>query len=170
MADRVTAKGSVHVSLEEQIIEWSAARQPWQRAVMRRVATGQVFSDRDYENLVDAILSSGDVGGDRFSLEHLPQVTPGDPPVRLVSIEHPQHVNALTSDNPLTFEDAGFTIVYGDNASGKSGYARLLKRIARSRHREEVLSDVYRDTPLVKPTAALTVRVGDKESRSDGQR
>lgn len=108
-------------------------------------------------------MSSGDVGGDSFSLEHLPQVTPGDAPVRLVSIEHPHHVNALTSDNPLTFEEAGFTIVYGDNASGKSGYARLLKRIARSRHREEVLSDVYRDTPLAKPTAALTVRVGDKE-------
>lgn len=125
---------------------------------------GHVLSDEDYDHLVDALVASKAVGDANFGLEQLPQVKAGDPPVRLVSIAQPEHVNALTSDKPLTFEATGLTIIYGDNASGKSGYARLLKRIARARHQEEVLSDVFRDTALAKPRAALTVRVGDDES------
>jgi hypothetical protein len=151
------------VSLEEQIVEWSASRPPWQRAVLRRVAMGNALSDKDYDDLVDARVSSKELEDVNFGLEQLPQVNAGDSPVRLVSIANPEHVNALTSDKPLTFEETGLTLIYGDNASGKSGYARLLKRIARARHREEVLSDVFRDTALTKPRAALTVRVGDKE-------
>ncbi len=71
--------------------------------------------------------------------------------------------NALESENPLTFEATGLTVIYGDNGSGKSGYSRLLKPIARAREREEILSDVFRDTALVKPSAVLTVRVGEVE-------
>ena len=71
-------------------------------------------------------------------------------------------MNALASDQPLTFEPNGLTIVYGDNGSGKSGYARLLKRITRARHQEEVLSDIFRDTAVEKPTASLLVRIGDQ--------
>jgi energy-coupling factor transporter ATP-binding protein EcfA2 len=96
-------------------------------------------------------------------LAQLPQAAPGDSPVKLVSIEQPEHVNALASEAPLTFEPSGLTIAYGDNASGKSGYARLLKRITRSRHQEDVLSDVFRDTSLATPTATLKVRIGDDD-------
>jgi energy-coupling factor transporter ATP-binding protein EcfA2 len=152
------------VPLEEQIVEWSASRPPWQRVVLKRVAMGHVLSDEEYDQLVDALVSSKEVGDANFGLEQLPQVKAGDPPVRLVSVAHPEHVNALTSDKPLTFEGTGLTLIYGDNGSGKSGYARLLKRIARARHQEEVLSDVFRDTALMKPRAALTVRVSDNET------
>jgi energy-coupling factor transporter ATP-binding protein EcfA2 len=152
------------VSLEDQVVEWGASRPPWQRAVLRRVAVGHVLSDRDYDQLVDALAASKEVGDASFGLEQLPRVKAGDPPVRLVSIAHPEHVNAIASDTPLTFEATGLTIIYGDNASGKSGYARLLKRIARARHQEEVLSDVFRDTALAKPGATLTVSVGGHET------
>lgn len=151
------------MALEEQIIEWSQTRPPWQRAVLRRVATGNLFTDGDYDQLVEEIVGSKPTPDVSFGLGELPQTDPGDLPVRLVSIDKPEHVNALESDEPLTFETNGLTIIYGDNASGKSGYARLLKRITRARHQEEVLSDVFRDTSVAKPTASLTVRVGDRE-------
>jgi predicted ATPase len=48
----------------------------------------------------------------------------------------------------LTFEEAGLTIIFGDNGTGKSGYARLLKRITRARHQEEILSDVIGSATL----------------------
>lgn len=151
------------MSLEEQIVEWSASREPWQRLVLRRVAQGEVLSDEDYDELVDALLLPRSVEDAEFTLEHLPQVESTDPPVRLLSIARPEHINALASDEPLTFKASGLTIIYGDNASGKSGYARLLKRIARARSREEILTDVFRDTALAKPKAALTVMVDDDE-------
>lgn len=155
------------MALEELIVAWSKDRPAWQREVMRRVAVGDVLSDADYDQLVEEIVGPKELPEPSFGLEQLPQAAPEDLPVRLVSIERPEHVNALESRDPLTFEPHGLTIVYGDNASGKSGYARLLKRIMRARHQEDVLTDVFRDTSLAKPTAVLSVRIGDEEESLD---
>ena len=128
---------------------------------MRRVAAGEVFSDEDYDRLIEIIVEARALSAGPFGLEQLPQAGSEGLPVCLLAIEKPEHVNALESQEPLTFEQQGLTIVYGDNGSGKSGYARLLKRITRARHQEDVLTDVFRDTSLAKPTAALSVRIGD---------
>ena len=151
------------MALEEDIVGWSKERPAWQREVMRRVAAGDVLSDGDYEILVEDIIMAKELPPPQFGLEQLLQAASDDLPVCLVAIEKPEHVNALESQEPLTFQPQGLTIVYGDNGSGKSGYARLLKRITRARHQEEVLTDVFRDTSLAKPTAALSVRIGDAD-------
>lgn len=151
------------MALEEDIVSWSKERPAWQREVMRRVAAGDVLSDGDYEKLVEDIVTAKELPAPLFGLEQLPQAAPEDLPVCLVAIAKPEHVNALESQEPLTFEQQGMTIVYGDNGSGKSGYARLLKRITRARHQEDVLTDVFRDTSLAKPTAVLSVRIGDAD-------
>lgn len=151
------------MALEELIVAWSQERPAWQREVMRRVAAGEVLSSKDYDLLLEAIVEAKEVPAGQFGLEQFPQTVSGDLPVSLVAIENPEHVNALESKEPLTFGLQGLTIVYGDNGSGKSGYARLLKRIARARHKEDVLTDVFRDTSLSQPTAALSVRIGGTE-------
>lgn len=155
------------MALEQLIVAWSKDRPAWQREVMRRVAVGDVLSDADYDQLVEDIVGAKEISEPSFGLEHLPQAAPQALPVRLVSIERPEHVNALESRDPLTFEPHGLTIVYGDNASGKSGYARLLKRISRARHQEDVLTDVFRDTSLAKPRAVLSVLIGHEEESLD---
>jgi energy-coupling factor transporter ATP-binding protein EcfA2 len=151
------------VALEELIIAWSKERPLWQREIMRRVAAGEALSAEDYDRLLEDIVQAREVPESEFGLEQLPKAASDDLPVCLLAIEKPEHVNALESNNPLTFEPKGLTIVYGDNGSGKSGYARLLKRIARARHREDILTDVFRDTALARPTALLSVKVGEVE-------
>ena len=151
------------MALEQLIVAWSKERPAWQREVMRRVAAGETFSDDEYDRLVEVIVEATELPAGEFGVAQLPQAAAEDLPVCLVAIEKPEHVNALESREPLTFEPRGLTIVYGDNGSGKSGYARLLKRIARARHREDVLTDVFRDTSLAQPTAALSVRIGQAE-------
>ncbi len=153
------------MALEERIVAWSKERPNWQRKIMRRAAMGELLSDADYDRLIDDIVATDTGPAATFGLEHFPKTGTDDPPVRLLSIAKIEHVNALASEQPLTFQPEGLTIVYGDNASGKSGYARLLKRIARVRHQEEVLSDVFRDTATEKPTAALSVRIGDRDEK-----
>lgn len=151
------------MALEELIVAWSKDRPAWQRDVMRRTATGDLLSDDDYDRLIENIIASDTGVEANFGLEHFPKATAEDPSVQILSIAQTEHVNALSSDQPLTFEPNGLTIVYGDNGSGKSGYARLLKRITRSRHQEEVLSDVFRDTAMEKSTARLSVRIGNQD-------
>ncbi len=147
--------------LEHQIIEWTASRPTWQKSVLKRVATGNLYSEEEYDRLADDLCLNKPFSEVTLEIKDLPHVEEETPPVRLISIADPEHVNALSSKNPLTIGVTGLTIIYGDNASGKSGYARLLKRIAQARHQEEVLTDVFRDNGLEKPTAVVTVQIGE---------
>src|ERR1041385_2905743 len=140
------------MALEEQIVAWSKERPAWQREIMRRVAAGPVLTDADYVWLIEVITEETPIPEPSFGLEQLPQVQASASSVRLLEIRAADHVNALESKEPLTFGAQGITIVYGDNGSGKSGYARLLKGITRARHQEDVLTDVFRDTSLAKPS------------------
>ena len=151
------------MALEEQIVAWSKERPAWQREIMRRVASGTVLTDADYVWLIEVITKEMPIPEPSFGLEQLPQAQVSASSVGLLEIRAADHVNALESKEPLTFGAQGITIVYGDNGSGKSGYARLLKRITRARHQEDVLTDVFRDTSLARPSAVLVVRVGDVE-------
>ena len=148
------------MALEEQIVEWSASRPGWQRLVLQRVATGDGLSNEDYDQIIDNFVADKPGHDVTFGLADLPKTTAEDPPVRLVSIAKPEHVNALASEHPLTFEPNGLTLIYGDNGSGKSGYARLLKLVTRARDQEDILTDVFHDTSLEKPSANLSIRIG----------
>jgi hypothetical protein len=60
-------------------------------------------------------------------------------------------------DEKLTFIRAGLTVVYGDNGSRKSGYARILKQVCRARigsRSEIILPNIYDANP---GTPAATV-------------
>jgi energy-coupling factor transporter ATP-binding protein EcfA2 len=147
------------MALEEKIVEWSVGKPDWQRMVLRRVADGEPLSEVDYDTLVDDLVAGRPVAAIDFKLEHVPHSQPGGPQVQLVSVSNLKNVNALASETPLTFSQKGLTVVYGDNAAGKSGYARVLKSVTRARHQEDVLSDVFRDTGVLKPEAELEATV-----------
>lgn len=55
---------------------------------------------------------------------------------------------------------SGLTIVYGENAAGKSGYTRILKKVWRSRAVEEVLGDVLSGAAPMRATATVHFDVG----------
>ena len=148
--------------LEEQIVAWSKGRPAWQRIVLRAVAVGSPISPEVLGQLVDAMVAGESIGDASLEIGQLTTSAAQTPPVSLDSISEPTHVNALSTTTPLTFPERGLTVVYGDNGSGKSGYARLLKLITRSRHNEDVLSDVFRDTAVDQPGATLAVNVGDR--------
>lgn len=52
--------------------------------------------------------------------------------------------------------------MYGDNGSGKSGYARLIKAMSNARHRSEILPNVYRQAPD-EASGVLHYRVGGND-------
>ena len=148
-------------TLAQLIVEWSAKRPDWQQEVLYKAARGEVVQESDYDQLIDKILNPG-TPTTPLSVSDFPQTTALEPQVRLQSVANTEHVNALVSGEQLTFEVEGLTIVYGDNGSGKSGYAKLLKDIARARHKGEILTDVFNDTAQNKPSASISVEIGGK--------
>nr|WP_292999924.1 AAA family ATPase [Nevskia sp.] len=72
-----------------------------------------------------------------------------------------RNVNALAPDQRLTLHRLGLTIIYGDNGSGKSGYARILKKVCRARmsgRTEEIAADIYDVSPGT-PSATIEYSV-----------
>lgn len=53
--------------------------------------------------------------------------------MQLVALHDLTGVNALAPDQQVTFGATGLPVINGDNASGKSGYARVLKAGAGAR-------------------------------------
>ena len=67
-----------------------------------------------------------------------------------------RNVNRLVDGQEIAFNDR-MTVVYGENASGKTEYARVLKQAAGVRSAARVLPDVYTSSPG-KPTAFIEAR------------
>ena len=141
--------------IEERIVAWSKQRPHWQQIVLQSVADGRAPSEEALAELIEATVEGKRLPGGELNIGHLLASGADAPPVSLESVSELTHVNALSTNAPLTFPGGSLTIVYGDNGSGKSGYARLLKRIAKSRHNEPVLTDVFRDTRVDEPKANL---------------
>jgi len=150
------------MTIEEEIILWAKDRPAWQRAVLRRAALGMPFDTPYYDELARQLCDQADLEADaEFTIEIAQTGSPNERSVRVAAISDIRHVNALTPGVELTFETAGITVVYGDNGSGKSGFARLLKRATKARHEEEILSDVFTDDASSRPRAKLSLLVGD---------
>ena len=77
----------------------------------------------------------------------------------LHSIFHHRGVNALAENQSLRFSPR-LTVVYGDNAAGKTGYIRILKSACRARGQEEILGSVVSGAAPPAPVVAIKYRLG----------
>ena len=85
------------------------------------------------------------------------------PVLRLVNLKHLRGVNALIDDQEIVF-NPHMTLCYGENATGKTGYVRILKRLASVKSAEDVLPDIYAVAP---PSPSAIITYQDQEARSE---
>ena len=82
----------------------------------------------------------------------------------LKSITCIENVNALPNGSELPIGHEGVTIIYGENASGKSGFARILKRACNARDKHDtILKNVFQQTASGNPKAKFKIKVGNSE-------
>lgn len=139
------------------ILSWSADRPMWQRDALRRIISKGALDQIDHQEL-ENLFRNGPQAVDMtgaplvplaLASEHLPETPTGTQAVSIHSIGNLQHVNRLLAGQTLSFGTApGLTVVYGDNGSGKSGYARVIKRACRTRGAVATIqSDVFLPAP-----------------------
>ena len=137
------------VSVLDAVLQWSASRPLWQRDALRRLVT-----EGSVERAQVTAYAAACLGEDPGTLEplvqdHVPASASDEQPVAVLGIHSATNVNSLAPGEHLTFAENGLTIVYGDNGSGKSGYARILKAVTRTRASERVHNDIFKDPSLV---------------------
>ena len=146
----------------QDILQWSAARPLWQQDALRRLVSHGRLSSLDIEELASLCKSPHGLSDANQPIPldktHLPQHSSADNSVSLSSLTHHRGVNALAPDQAISFGPQ-LTVVYGDNASGKSGYTRILKRACRARRDEDVLGNVLAGTLPIAPSATIAYSI-----------
>ena len=114
----------------DQIISWSRGCPVWQRDALRRLVLKGELSDADISALTEVCKSERGLASVQAAkpLErvHLPGNGAGSECVTVHSLFHESGVNALAENQTLNF-CSGLTVVYGDNAAGKSGVHKDLQ-------------------------------------------
>ena len=149
----------------EDELNWSEdnRRPVWQRDALRRLVMGGELSDEDLSSLAEICKSGHGLAEPQevvpLAREHVPDEGGEATSVSLHSIFHHRGVNALAENQTLRFSPC-LTVVYGDNAAGKTGYIRILKTACRARGQEEILGNVVVGVAPPAPVVAIKYTLG----------
>jgi len=158
----VTTSNPNH-DIATEILGWSKERPGWQRDALRRLFSAGDITPKEIDDLVQLAKAARGLtkhlAPQVLTKEHLATKGAGGEAVSLVSLTHHRGANALAAEQTVTF-GPHLTIVYGQNAAGKSGYARILKQACRSRVTEKILANVLSGTAPATLRATIRFREG----------
>jgi hypothetical protein len=131
-----------------EICAWATKRPYWEQAALAQVFPGDPLDDHAYIRLVHHFLQDAGLEAtnpDRPSpkLDHSVHVEARMQASErhVTQLSNLQNINALVPGQILSF-GPHLTIVYGENGSGKSGYARVLGSAGVCRGNREILPNV----------------------------
>ena len=116
-------------STSDDIRKWLHKQPDWLQDTSERLLKQGSLNPADIKDLVARVKTAEGqrVTGHR-AFDSLAQPSTAGLDLRLKSISGLAGIEGLAPRRPLTFGTANLTVVYGHNGSGKSSYARLLKR------------------------------------------
>jgi energy-coupling factor transporter ATP-binding protein EcfA2 len=151
------------MTLEGELADWVATRPDWQKEAVARFCRNESLSAQDVGEIADQLIAGTYPASQGVTAKDIPGTSETGEPVRLLAVADVAGVNALLSDQLLAFSDSGLTIVYGDNASGKSGFARLIRQAVTARIKADLLGDVFaKEHP--DQSASFAYKVGDVDA------
>lgn len=131
-----------------EIIEWVHDQPYWVQLAVSQLCANQEITDDLVDNLLAALKTadgqSKDHKIDLPSLLKARSTSVGD--IRLLSVGDIEGIDALAPRSPLPF-DQKLSVIYGNNGSGKSGYARILKRLCGKPNALELQPNVFEVLP-----------------------
>ena len=154
------------------LTEWANGQDHWLRKLVGEVIeTRDKLSDERIAGLYDCLCREKEiVSGDPCVVEMLSAEgfdIPTQATVQLNSLQHIENVNAIAENQEIKFHER-MTICYGENASGKTGYVRIIKnaawRTTMASPVDPVLSNIYRNRGKEIPQAKFKFTVGGQES------
>lgn len=159
------------MSVLEQIVEWTRSLRSWQREAVRRLLQQESLTAED-ESQLCSMLKAANGLADPVSGAGIPMpiavsalpTTRTRQSVVLKKMHSLKHVNALAADQCLGFAPSGVTVIYGENAAGKSGYSRALKKACHAREKKAaVLPNVFERDTKRQPQAAFDLSLDGTE-------
>jgi hypothetical protein len=148
------------LDVNAEILKFSKELYPWQCEALRRLLKNPDLTQDDKQNILERAsidhqvkASPSPVPDTTLKEQELPSKVAG-PRISLLGMRNLESVNALKSGTRLAFGRA-MTVVFGENASGKSGFARVMKTACTARSVDRVLPNVYAAQPVKGPPSAI---------------
>jgi AAA domain len=150
-----------------QLAEWANSKDEWTRRIVRLVlASGRPPSKSDTDRVYQLFLEEKRIEPRTLPPEEVIQsastVAEREDSLVLTELSNVTGVNAIRSGSTILF-NRGLTILFGENATGKTGYARILKIMANSRTAEDILSDINDPKAPTSPSAHIKYKLGSAE-------
>ena len=153
-----------YFNIFQELQEWSKQLANWQRFALLQLLRDSSIDEGSIETIyeefkIDKGLSQSLDDRKTYELESsfVPQAVKQLKPVILQEISNAKGVNAIVEGQKLKFGPK-LTVIYGPNASGKSGYARILKGACFTRSEDiEILGNVHSDTDIQQRASATCV-------------
>ena len=147
------------MTLNEDLANWVASRPDWQKYAIARFCRNERLSAEAVATIADQLINGTYPIVAGIDAADVPGSTATGEPVTLARIADVMGVNALLPDQTLSFGN-GLTIVFGSNASGKSGYARLIREAVTARVKaDRLLGDVFAESESTQ-SATIEYRIG----------
>jgi len=152
----------------QQITQWAKTRPAWQQEAVRRLLRQQALTAEDEDELYAmlkaahglAVAAKPELSDAESIPESVADSAPGTQRVVLQRMHSLRNVNALAEGQCVEFAESGVTVVYGENAAGKSGYSRVLKKACLAREkRADILPNVFDATSAAPPEATFDLCV-----------
>lgn len=148
------------MTLNEDLAGFLAARPDWQKDAVARFCRNETLSTGDVSNIADQLIAGTYPAAMNVEAVEIPGSTAAGEPVILAQVTDVVGVNALGGGQTLSFGAAGLTIAFGNNGSGKSGYARLIREAVTARVKgAQLLGDVFSDADITQ-AAKIEYQVG----------
>lgn len=131
-------------STSEDVRQWLLTQPDWLQEAADRLLSKGSLGASDVQVLV-ALLKTpqGQKASNHRSFAGLLQPSHANADLRLSSISDITGIEGLAPRRPLAFGASNLTVVYGHNGSGKSSYARLLKKVTGKPRAQELKSNVF---------------------------
>lgn len=147
----------------EEIIGWAQDLPEWQADAVRRFLEQGDLTGQDKEELYQLLKAEFEI--EPTSIVPIPPqigTIAGSSsigtPISLQRISDINNVSAIEQGASIPFGHTGVTVIYGENGSGKSSYARILKKACRARDtKDSILPNVF--TEQDRSPASATIRV-----------
>ncbi len=158
------------MSLLDSICDWAQTLPEWQGDAVRRLLVHEYFTEKDRDELLSMLKSKNDLPVEQV-IQPIP-LKKGDvsgapseaADITLKAITDLEHVNKIPDGSVIPFSDSGLTVLYGENGTGKSGYARVLKRACRARDTsEQILPNVFSTGHKVPAKATFIISVDGQD-------
>lgn len=133
-----------------ELLSLSKDLAPWQNEAIRRMfAKSGSLPQKDRDEIFDIALvehglkkAAAPLGDLMLKNADLPPPPVPGQKLALVGVRDLENVNALKDGQRLPIGKQ-LTVIYGHNASGKSGYARVMKKAFHARVVDDILPNVY---------------------------